>query len=423
MTTRQFDPVFSAALRNELEALADGGAPVREPRRRSLAALARPQVWISLVTALVLAVATVGVLRLTEPPAPVAPAGRAGVVDPLAQITDPSYGDYVGPSPRVLLRTSGTGATTTTIDIPAGVTSVRPYLRCSTSSYYRLAVGKGFATSCERTSGDFADIPVAAGSRTLDLRIASGVRWRLVVIATPDDPSSSAATTTTPDAVVDPLTDLTDPTSTLYVADRLTPILHERATGSRTFALRVPSGVEDVTFYLACSAGAEWVLTTDTSESGGCSGRLDGSVGEPAAQLHGTVRVTVSPGTEFVLLAVPTPVEPASPAKGIELPRLPYPSVSGTVVGRDRSTSAAHEVGDLTAAVSTLRIIATCEGSGSLRISTSDGSSTTAGCAAGAPKRTTRTVGRTGGLEGLGALRYGVQPTGSVTWTVTFVAG
>jgi len=60
MTTREFDPVLSAALRNELEALATRGPASRRP------ALRDPQIWITAVTAVVLVLATIGVLQLTS---------------------------------------------------------------------------------------------------------------------------------------------------------------------------------------------------------------------------------------------------------------------------------------------------------------------------------------------------------------------
>ena len=151
MTTRQFDPVFSAALRNELEALAEraDAAPAAAPHRPHRAPL-RSQVWISVAVALALVVATLGVLRLTAPHVPPADHGPA-VVSPLTRITDPRSPGYVARSVATLLNARGTGSGTRTFDVPGGVTSLTVYLNCSGSAKYEVELdGRGsMSSSCD----------------------------------------------------------------------------------------------------------------------------------------------------------------------------------------------------------------------------------------------------------------------------------
>ncbi len=187
MTTRQFDPVFSAALRNELEALADASQEEITPPHGVRALLHRPQLWVSLVTAVVLIAATVGVLHLTTRPAAV-PAGHGRVSDPLSQITDPKYPDFVARSVLTLLHTSGVGPATSSVTVPPGVSSVRAYIRCAPATTFRITIAKFVSSRCDATSqGGLGDVPITAGTHAVVVSVPEAVAWRLVVIATPTD--------------------------------------------------------------------------------------------------------------------------------------------------------------------------------------------------------------------------------------------
>ncbi|WP_375389426.1 hypothetical protein [uncultured Amnibacterium sp.] len=241
MTTRQFDPVLSAALRNELEALAD-----RHEVPAPLRVIHRPQVWVTVATALVLAVATLGVLQTTR--GMEAPPGR-----------------------------SSTGA-----------------------------------------------------------------------------------------SLQDPLAEITDRSSALYIGDSPAPILHARADRTRTFALVVPRGVASVRFYVVCTAGSSWTLQIDARSSGGCHGSITGYEDVPAAQLRGSATVTVRPGTEYVLLVIPTPTTTPPAVSPIRLPLLDFPAHAAPsgepVIGRARGVTSDRVVGDMTRRAHSLFVVLTCQG-------------------------------------------------------------
>jgi hypothetical protein len=281
-------------------------APESDAARVARPLIRRPQLWVTAVTAVILVVATLGVLHLTARPTAV-PAHRDTLSDPLAQITDPASGDFVDASPLVLLTTSGIGSATASMDVPPGVTSVRPYIRCAPLASFRITVGKGFSTGCDARSADFADIPVKAGRQSISVRIPDDVTWRLVVIATPDDSTTTSSTlevTTGPDAILDPLDEIENPASTDYVAADVTPILHETGEGSARFTLDVPKEVAAVRVYLVCAEGARWSLD---GTSGTCRGRINAYEEEPTSQLRPSLRVTVPKGTRFWLLVIAAP--------------------------------------------------------------------------------------------------------------------
>ncbi|MGT2426251.1 hypothetical protein [Amnibacterium kyonggiense] len=311
MTIRQFDPVFSAALRNELEAIADAGdAPARphRPHRPVRAALARPQVWVSVITAVVLVAATIGVLQIAHRTT-LQPAATTAISDPLEQITDPSDPEYVGAAPLVLLSTRGTGSTMIGIDVPPGVTSVRPYLRCLPLASFRISLGKGFSTGCDARSADYADIPVVAGRRTLALRIPADTTWRLVVIVTPSTGTTTSSTlhvTAGPEAITDPLAQITDPADQSFVARSVSPVVDVSGIGSRRIPLAVPAGVSAVRIYIVCASGADWALDGETSQ---CRGRITGWSDQRVSRLPSSLRLTLPAGTRFHLLVIRSPVE------------------------------------------------------------------------------------------------------------------
>ncbi len=226
MTLRGFDPTFSAALRDELEHRAE--VPERTAGRtgRTVAIATRPrrQAFIAVAVAVVLAVLTVGVLQAARPVHP-APAGYAtaptatgepttaaprtapaGVVDPLATISDPDGGEFVSPgSYRTVLHRSGTGPSSSHVTIPAGTTSVRAYLACR-SGTYRLTIGKDLWAACASPFAAYADLPVTSTTREVTIEVGASTAWAVLVITEP-----TAAPTTAPTPAVrttdDPSTD------------------------------------------------------------------------------------------------------------------------------------------------------------------------------------------------------------------------
>lgn len=206
MIARRFDPVFSSALRNELEALASHTAgPAPQPVHR------RPQLWISVVTALVLVVATLGALQLagrrTATPAEPAATSTPGTgrIDDLQDITrlltDPRSPEFVATTLTPLWSGEGAGGGDHVVRFngPLGVPSVRVYITCSGDATFRVTFGRAFWGGCGPHGMQRADIPIGAHSAApaLHVQVSKGVRYSAIMIATPStqsaDPTVPAA--------------------------------------------------------------------------------------------------------------------------------------------------------------------------------------------------------------------------------------
>lgn len=317
MTPREFDPVLSAALRQELQRRVDatsgpasGSAASRHPRRQAVIAIAVAAVLIAL---------TVGTLRLTASAPSPATTGRTaatggGIVDPLSELTDPSDDRALADGTyAVLLASRAAGARSFSFEVPPDVTSVRVYLACAPASTFRVTVARAFSGGCASRFQDFADIPTRSGTRTVRVTVPGSTRYSLLVVTTPD-----------PD-------------------------------GTTTYST-----------------------------------------------------LTVSP------------LPPAA---------LPYPEVDpAALVGRKRGISAIRVTGRLDRAVDSLRMIVTCQGGGGLAVTTSDGSAFGAGapsqlCAPDHLERTETRIAAQDGLSRYGRLRFDIRPYGDVSWTVTFLDG
>jgi hypothetical protein len=408
MTTRQFDPVFSAALRDDLEALAEqehAGAPAG-PTRTPI--LRRPQVWVSVVTALVLVAATLGLLRLTDRPPQ--PADRTpAVVDPLTRITDPGSPYYVARSLTTLLDATGTGSGSRTFDVPGDVSDMRVYLNCSGSGSAKFGVGidaeGSMSGGCDRDSGNSYSRAVTPGRHTVEVGVAKGVVWAITIIRTPSP-------TVAKGALIDPLAAVRDLRNPDAIPGDVRPLLqrHGTATSSpETFA--VPGDVRRLRVLLVCSpSSAATRVRIDGHEASGCMNAIAHWFDLTPSSRSVTAQVVAPDGGAWSLLVAPAP---KGAKDSPESARLPYPRVEGTVVGRARGAGATAT--GLYAGVAEVTVTMTCRGSGWLEVSTGNGSTSTQGATCSSGPSTTGMGGDDGGGR---TRRWTVVPHGDVSWTV-----
>lgn len=401
-TARPFDPVFSTALRNELEGLADG--PARAPR----SAARRPQLWVALVTAVVLVAATVGVLRLTHPPVqPAAP--RPAVVDPLARITDPRSPYYVARVVDVLADAQGVGSAARPFDVPKGVSDLRIYLNCSGSAKYTVEIdreGGNTGSACDGDTGTNYSEAVLPGAHRVGVRVAKGVRWALLIIRTPDPTVSTGA-------LIDPATAIADPTDPDSIDGDTTPLGRAYGTGDGVpGTLQVPRGVRRVRVLLVCrtpSAAAQVVI--DGRTFSGCMNSIAHWADLTLTSRTVDLRETVPAGVRWSLLVVRAPKGTEdSPESTV----LPYPATGGRVLARSRGAGA-EASGTYVQPHDDLGITTTCRGTGWLEIRTGTGGTTTRGsaCSTSHPE----SIGF-GGEGDAGKHTYTVIPHGDISWTI-----
>lgn len=400
--TRSFDPVLSAALRNELEHLAD-----REAARPARPVLARPQVWISVVTALVLVAATVGVLRLTAPaPVPAKPAG--GVVDPLSRITDPTSPYYVARSVTTLLDTAGRGSGTVAFDVPGSVREYQLYVNCSRGDVEAEVDGQGaMKGGCVRDSGTNYSQVITAGRHTVSVRVGADVQWALTIIERPG-PTIAAGDP------IDPLTAVRDLRNPDAIPGAASPLLQDR--GDRTGEVRtvaVPEGVRRLRVLLVCSPSAPAVrVRIDGHQVLGCMNAIAHWYDFTPSSRSITAQVVSVSRVPWRLLVLPAP---AGATDSPENALLPYPETAGpgAVLAR------AHGVGATATGTyrrpAVIAVTTTCRGRGwlEIRLGEGDGTSTRGtACSTTRPDR----VGF-GGEAGKSERRWTVIPHGDISWT------
>jgi len=112
--------------------------------------------------------------------------------------------------------------------------------------------------------------------------------------------------------LVDPLSEVTDPHNSRYIADEVATLLHERGKGPTTAAIDdLGSGTKSVRFFVACSPDSHFTLSMVGYYSGPC-GRTFENTGEIpiiAGQSKATVTLDLPGGVSYWLLAIPISTE------------------------------------------------------------------------------------------------------------------
>lgn len=410
MTTRRFDPVFSAALRNELESLAGTQEEQEAPPKPVLPVLRRPQVWISIVTAVVLVAAAIGVFRLTG--AVPQPAQTPAVVDPLSEVITPGSNNYVARSVHTLLTVRGTGTGTHAFDVPAGVRSVRVYLDCAPKGPQSVEISGagGSSGDCDRIPGGSYDSPIESGTHDITVRLRKGTDYSLLVMVSP-------APTVSTGALIDPLAQVRDRRDPDALVGDTRPLLRLRGQqgGSAPVAFTVPMAVSRIRVFLACEPAASG---TSVRIGGhlvtGCQNAIAHWFDFSPTSRSVTAEVTAPDAGAWSLLVVPAPPGAKdSPANRL----LPYPATDGgPILARTRGTGA-RTTGTYVSRTDSILVTATCRGTGWVEVATGSGTSGRGD-----------DCGRTGelmvGFGGDGSdkgkrLPWTVTPHGDVSWTVT----
>ena len=422
--TRSFDPVLSAALRNELEHLADREAT--RPARP--AAAARPQVWITAVTAVLLVVATLGLLRITGGSDGAPAAARPG--DPLTAAHGPlADAELRGTPVTVLAQGRAIGGSRFRLSVPEGTTRLTAYATCGPAGSAKLEL-LGFSGSGEcapASARAFTLQDPGSGPTELRVDLPSGVAARILVIAVA--PSSTTTLSQLrvhdlPAGLRDPLTEILDPRSDAYIRAAPDVLLGASGTGSRDLPVVLPAGTTSVRPYLNCSPETRQysVGVDEGSMHGECSSGFGGSFGDvPMTPGAHTVRVRVPKGTAWSLVLIATPVytpATAGPVRAL----LPYPSgiAPDRVLGRERGAFGIV-TGRLEGTMTRVSVTITCQGDGTVTVATPFGTAGNpaerASCGARSPKRTSTGMG---GPERVTDPRFTITPYGDVRWTVTF---
>ncbi len=413
MNARDFDPVFSAALRNELEARADRASA---QQARPFARLRRPQVWITAATALVLLLATVGVLRAVAPTAQPAGPGSA-VVDPLVSVTTPDADAYVARAVNVLLHVRGTGSGVHDFTVPPGVSAMTVFVACSPSHRYSTGLdGGGFSSgTCDRETGGSFGVDIRPGEHSLRIRLPRSAAYALLAIETPGP-------TVADGAVIDPLTAVRDRRTPDALVGDTGPLL--QASGTRTGSVRtatVPDGVQRLRVFLVCQpSSAATRVRIDGHQVLGCMNSVAHWFDfTPRSRTVSAQVVSVSP-TDWRLLVVPAPDRAQdSPANAL----LPYPAEDGRepVLVRARGVGGTA-TGQYVRRTSGVVLDITCRGTGWLEVQTGDGSSSGRGDACEQEGRMSAGFGGQDDLAGK-RLTWTAIPHGDISWTLTILDG
>jgi hypothetical protein len=416
MTARDFDPVFAAALRNELEARADR-APAQEARR--FARLRRPQVWITAATALALLLATVGVLRLVAPPVQPAAPG-VDLVDPLTSVTQPSHASYVARAVDVLVHARGVGTGSHDFDVPAGTGSMTLYVACTGSGRWSTDVdGEArLASDCSRETGSSGAAAISTGRHTLTVHVRPGTAYAVLGIRTP-------APTIAPGAVIDPLAAVRDRHTPDALVGDARPVLQASGagavTGTGTSTTAVPDGVRRLRVFLVCQPSA---ATTQVRIDGhrvlGCMNSVAHWFDfTPSGRTLSAQVVPAAPG-DWRLLVVRAPEGATdSPANAL----LPYPQDrGGAVLSRGRGVGAPAS-GTYLRSRGGIRLAMTCSGTGWLEVATADGGTSTRGNPCSTTDPLTVGLGGGDGDSPGKRLTWTAIPHGDVSWTLTILDG
>jgi hypothetical protein len=111
--------------------------------------------------------------------------------------------------------------------------------------------------------------------------------------------------------VVDPLTEITNPSSSVFIAKGITPLLHVHARGSREFTIARPQNASAaIQFFVACSPNAHFTVTMGTFYSAPCAARFLNSGAIPVSESPGIaplqVKITISAKVDYWLVGIPT---------------------------------------------------------------------------------------------------------------------
>jgi len=120
-------------------------------------------------------------------------------------------------------------------------------------------------------------------------------------------PGSTQSATYGPDDLVDPLPQLTEQGSPIYVGDHAGDVvLHETATGPSEFTIERTDAMVGVQFYIACNPISDFRIEIGTFYAGSCVYVATGSGTIPVPDGDGsfTVSVDVPDGTSFWLVGV-----------------------------------------------------------------------------------------------------------------------
>jgi hypothetical protein len=115
-------------------------------------------------------------------------------------------------------------------------------------------------------------------------------------------------------ALVDPLSQLTNPASAEFVDKKITPLIHVRGSGTHVYFIARPADpAAQIQFFVSCTPGVDFTVTMGRSFSSGCVATTGDSGAIPVTFSPGTgplqVTVKVPGSTRYWLVGIPYPVQ------------------------------------------------------------------------------------------------------------------
>jgi hypothetical protein len=116
-------------------------------------------------------------------------------------------------------------------------------------------------------------------------------------------PSATASPT-----LIDPLSQLTDPNESAYIAQHVPTVLHKRGTGPAEFSIEpLDASVESIRFFVACTPESRFTVTMSTFFSGRCGSQFQNTGEIPMSDPLDSqkVQLQIPADVHFWLVAVP----------------------------------------------------------------------------------------------------------------------
>ena len=119
--------------------------------------------------------------------------------------------------------------------------------------------------------------------------------------------STSSSKSPDPNALADPLSEITDKNDPNYIAASIQPIIHATGSGPSHYDLHLDSGTHSVRVYVVCTQDSPFTVTIGKRFSGHCAAQFAFFADIPVTSANRDVVLTVPDGTRFILVVIPSP--------------------------------------------------------------------------------------------------------------------
>ena len=147
---------------------------------------------------------------------------------------------------------------------------------------HRMSIKRGEFT---KPSSSYSLYTFAIGGGTLKKRFVSAALAAVITITViplsgcvvqPSDPSAQISSTpASTSQLVDPLTEITNPKSSVFIAKGITPLIHVSGQGSHVYQITRPTDSSvGIRFFVACTPLGKFVVSMAGPYSGDCTNRF-----------------------------------------------------------------------------------------------------------------------------------------------------